>query len=75
MEDLVELILSYAGVLILALVLAVAFGAFLAIPAQWLWNEILPDLFGIVKISYIKMWGLLILLRILFPIGTGSSSS
>ena len=49
------------GILI-AIVVASIFG----IAIMFLWNWIIPELFGIPEITYLQAWGLIIISRILF---------
>lgn len=48
------------------LVLAVALSAASALPVMWLWNALMPDLFGLTEISFLQAWGLSILSSLLF---------
>lgn len=40
----------------------------LAFPIKWLWNGIVPDLFGLPEISAVQAWGLTFLARLIFPV-------
>ena len=43
---------------------------------MWLWNAIMPDIFGLITITYWQAVGLLILFKILFGgFGSGGSKS
>lgn len=43
---------------------------------MWLWNWLMPDIFGLPEINYWKAWGLLLLSCILFKdFGSGSSEN
>jgi magnesium-transporting ATPase (P-type) len=44
----------------------VVFGLVISLPVYWLWNAILPELFGFKEISWLQAWGLLILCGLLF---------
>lgn len=44
-----------------------------ALPVMWLWNWLVPDIFGLQSIDFWQALGLSLLARVLF--GTGSSSS
>jgi hypothetical protein len=63
-----------AGLIILAIIgitgLAILFGFII----MWLWNWLMPELFGLPTLSYWKAVGLFILLKLLLG-GCGSSSS
>jgi hypothetical protein len=38
---------------------------------QLLWNWLMPEIFGLGRISYLQSWGLLVLCHILFKAGSG----
>lgn len=59
------------GGIILFVGLAFLFG----FVVMWLWNWLMPDIFGLPEITYWQAWGLLVLSHILFKSGSGSSSS
>lgn len=42
------------------------FGVLLALPTMWLWNLLIPTLFGIAKINLWQAWGVNILTGVLF---------
>ena len=54
------------GILLYALIMLV-----FAFPAMWLWNAVMPVIFGLPTVSYWMMYGFMLLIRFLFP---GSSS-
>ena len=56
--------LIFAG-LTFAVILAFLFGYFVML----LWNWLLPDIFGLKKISYWQAWGLVLLCHLLFKTG------
>jgi len=55
-------LLLILGGLVLAVVLAFALGIFV----KWLWNWLMPPIFGLPIISFWQAWGLLLLAKILF---------
>lgn len=58
----------------LGIVLAVVFAFVLGFLVKWLWNTIMPPVFGITEISYWQAVGLLVLAKIFFgggPSGHG----
>jgi hypothetical protein len=67
-RSLPEKILLGIGFGILALGLAFLFGWIVML----LWNWLMPDIFGLKKISYWQGWGLVLLSSILFKGGGGS---
>ncbi len=44
----------------------VIFSLLVTLPVMWLWNALLPDLFGIQEIGFWQAWGLYVLASILF---------
>lgn len=55
-----------AGLAIGGVCLAALFALLLGIVVQWLWNWLMPDIFGLKQISYWQAFGLLFLGRLLF---------
>ncbi len=65
----------FAGVLFLGFIVMWAiFSLIIAIPIYYLWNWLMPELFGLTVVTYWQAWGLSVLAAILFK-GTSSSSS
>ena len=54
--------------------LVIVFGALLALPVMWLWNWLMPDLFGLREIGWAQAWGLFVLCGFLFKSSSVSSS-
>lgn len=67
--------LQIVGVaMLLAVIVAVAFGALMALPVMWLWNyAAVGNIAGLSEINYLHAWGLYILCNILFK-STSSKS-
>jgi hypothetical protein len=49
-----------------SLALIVVLSALFALPVQWLWNALCPDLFGLPTVGFLQAWGLNILSGCLF---------
>jgi len=58
METLLEILGGIALIVILAIVFS--------FPTMWLWNWLMPTLFGLVKITWVQALGLNVLSGILF---------
>lgn len=43
-------------------------------PVMWLWNWLMPDIFGLQTITFLQAMGLVALSSLLFRSGSGSSS-
>jgi len=57
-----EKLLIILGIVALILIIALL----MALPTMWLWNWLMPSLFGLVKINFWKALGINILCAILF---------
>jgi hypothetical protein len=55
-----------------SIVVALGFGLLMGFPVMWLWNWLMPVLFGLIKISFWQAVGLTWLCHFLFK---GSSSN
>jgi len=53
--------------------LSLIFALLLALPVMWLWNSLMPEIFGLVQINFWQTLSLCVLLRGLF--GTSYSGS
>jgi len=67
-------LLAIVGVIGAVVVGVLVLGLLLSLPVMWLWNGILPELFGFKEISWLQAWGLLILCGFLFRSSSTSSS-
>lgn len=63
-----KLIANQLRLAILSILIGLFTSALLAFPIKWLWNWIMPDLAGLAELSAIQAWGLMFLLRLMFPI-------
>ena len=68
-NTIVSCLVMFVGVV----ALAVALSALCALPFMWLWNALMPDIFGLKVIGFLQAWGLLILSSFLFK-STASTS-
>jgi hypothetical protein len=59
-------IIRIIGLGIAGVVLAGLFALVLGVVVQWLWNWLIPDIFGLNPISYWQAFGLLFLAKLLF---------
>ena len=59
-------VVQYGSVLLLFLALAVIVGAAIGYPVMWLWNELMPELFGLGRITFWQAVGLYLLAQALF---------
>ena len=51
----------------LAAGLAFLASVLIAYPVNWLWNWLLPEIFGLKEISALQAWGLVFLLNLMIP--------
>jgi len=68
-------IIQYVFLGLVAIALIVGFSLLLALPAMWLWNWLMPAIFGLPTVTYWQALGLCLLFRFLFGTGLSSSSS
>lgn len=57
-----EILLKVLGVIALIAILAIIF----SFPTMWLWNWLMPMLFGLTKITWVQALGINVLSGILF---------
>lgn len=62
-------------VFLLALAMICLFGLVLALPTMWLWNWLMPIIFGLVKITFWQALGLNILCGIFFKNSSTSKTT
>ncbi len=70
-----QLVIIVITTMVLSLVLAALFGLLAAIPVYYLWNWLLPSIFGATTITYWQAWGISLLASLLFKSSANSSSS
>jgi len=69
-----ELVVKTVGVIVIGIVLIFGLGLLTAFPVMWLWNWLMPSLFGLTTLTYWKAWGLMVLCGLLFKSYSTSSS-
>ena len=70
-----DTISTFALAFVLVVVLAAVFGLIAAVLVYFLWNWLMPNIFGLSTISYWQAWGLYFLAHLLFKGSSSSSSS
>jgi len=63
-----------AGVVLLILAVGM-FAVFAALPTMWLWNWLMPELFGLKTIGFWQSFGLLLLSGFLLKSGSTSKTA
>jgi hypothetical protein len=58
---------STVWTLVLTVTVAFVASIILAWPVKWLWNWLVPGIFGGVQISVAQAWGLILLAQLLIP--------
>lgn len=53
------------GMLCAALVVIIIFSLLIAFPIKWLWNGVMPDVFGLPEITFWKAYGMYLLSHLL----------
>ncbi|HUV06617.1 MAG TPA: hypothetical protein VMX75_02740 [Spirochaetia bacterium] len=61
--------LVYIPMIVGGIVLALAMAFLLGLVVMWLWNWLMPVIFGLPTINYWQGWGLVLLAHILFKAG------
>ena len=61
-NKIMETVLKFFGAMAIAIILALIF----TLPVMLLWNWLMPEIFGLIKISFIQSLGLGILCNFLF---------
>lgn len=59
-------IITLLGTALLIALLVVAIAAILSLPLMFLWNWLMPLIFGLKTITWIQAWGLMLISAILF---------
>jgi Ca2+/H+ antiporter, TMEM165/GDT1 family len=54
---------------------ALIVGALMALPVMWLWNSLMPEIFGLQTIGFWQALGLSLLTKFLFGMSSSSSKS
>ena len=52
------------GLLCAALIVIIAFSLLIAFPIKWLWNGVMPDVFGLPEITFWKAYGMYLLFHL-----------
>lgn len=65
--------MKYVLQILLYLLLCCVMGLLFSLPIMWIWNWLMPVIFGLCKITWLQAWCLGILARLLF--GTSSTSN
>jgi hypothetical protein len=61
------------GTIVAAIALLVGLSLIMALPTMWLWDWLMPELFGLKTITLFQAWGLNFLCGMLFKSHTSSS--
>lgn len=64
-------IINIALAMLAAIIVYALLGFLTAIPLYFLWNWLMPELFGLSAISYIQAWGLIFVAAILLKSSSG----
>jgi hypothetical protein len=73
-EIILEVIVPIIGIIMLGILAIFGFSLLFAFPLKWLWNWLMPDIFGLIKVTVWQAWGILILSSLLFGRGGNYSS-
>jgi len=59
-------VFAIIGMVIGGVIIAAIMALLLGFVVMWLWNWLMPDIFGLTKITFWQAWGLVVLSHILF---------
>jgi hypothetical protein len=59
-------VFAIIGMTIGGVIIAAVMALLLGFVVMWLWNWLMPDIFGLTKITFWQAWGLVVLSHILF---------
>ncbi|MFZ5517423.1 MAG: hypothetical protein ACOY90_12330 [Candidatus Zhuqueibacterota bacterium] len=59
-------IFAIIGMVILGVIFAAGMALLFGFIVMWLWNWLMPDIFGLTTITFWQAWGLIVLAHILF---------
>ena len=54
------------GIIFAAVIIIICWALLWSLPIMWLWNWIMPGLLGVGKLTWLKAWGLTILVNLIF---------
>lgn len=69
----VEIIAKVVSGVVLVLGMAVAIALFISLPVMWLWDAVMPELFGLKAITWTQALWLALLCSLLFKSSTSKS--
>lgn len=58
------------GALLGVFLVAIGFIAIFTYPTMWIWNALVPNLFGLPELTFWQTFGLMVLIRLLIPTST-----
>ena len=58
--------MNVLGAILAVVALIVGFGLLFSLPVMWLWDWLMPEIFGLKEITWLQAWGINILCGILF---------
>lgn len=74
MTDVIEGTMMVVGVILTVLLVAFLLGMLMAWPVMWIWNYMMPELFGVPVITYWQaFWGSF-MVKLIFPSHTNYNS-
>lgn len=68
-------VMTWLGISVLFAIVSAALGLIIAFPVMWLWNAVIPSIFGLKTITWIEALCLYTLGSVLFKSPSSSSSS
>ena len=65
-DDRPRKVLRIIGMVFVGLIFAILFALVFGFPVKWLWNFLMPDLFGVKQITYYQAFAMIVLAKLLF---------
>jgi hypothetical protein len=59
-------VLKIIGMVFIGVIVAVLFALVFGFVVKWLWNFLMPDLFGLARITYLQAFAMIVLAKLLF---------
>jgi hypothetical protein len=68
-----ETAVTFFGTIVLVLCMAIVIALFISLPVMWLWDAVMPDMFGLKEITWTQALWLSLLCSLLFKSSSSKS--
>jgi len=73
--DILKVIGGFLLIVLTVLGILFGFSLLLAFPVKWLWNYLMPTVFGLIEITYFQAFSMLLLCGLLFKASVNKTSN